>query len=181
MDLPPGNGPGYSSQHYQPPIMQSPTNYVQVLPSPCIALDQTTYTDQQCPSSHTFQQGHSAISRSPQPLDLSSLTFQTDTDVLLMQHQPCTTGRASAPQALRITQHIHRMSSSSEDDEDLSPPKNDWQNVSSSKRRKVHSSTARTETIQLHNKYSFLATLSDEPTIDYTTQPKPPPLYLSMG
>jgi len=184
MDLPPENGPGCSSQHYQPPIMQSPTNNVQVFPSTCVALDQTTHTDQQCPSSHTFQQGQSAIPRSPQPLDLSSLTFQTDTDVLPMQHQPCISGRASAPQALPITPHVHRMSSSIEDDEGLSPPKNGWQNVSSSKRRKLHSSTARTETIQLHNKYSVLATPSEEPTIvrQSTTprDPTPPPPYICL-
>jgi len=173
--------PGCSSQHYQPPIMQSPTNYVQVFLSPCVALDQTTHTDQQCPSSHTLKQGQSAIPRSPQPLDLSSLTFQMDTDVFPLQHQPCTSGRASAPQASPITPHIHRMSSSSEVDEGISPPKNGWQNVSSSKRRKVHSSTARTETIQLHNKYSVLTTPSVEPTIVREStaprDPKPLPLF----
>jgi hypothetical protein len=74
------------------------------------------------------------------------------------------------------------MSSSSEDEEGSSPPQNGWQNVSSSKRRKVHSSTARTDTIQLHNKFSVLSTPTEDPPAVRPSatprDPKPPPIFV---
>jgi hypothetical protein len=186
MDLPPGNGPGCSTQHYQLPIMQPPTNYVQVFPPLNATLDQPIHIDQQCSLMHTPIQGQLALPGSPQPLDLSSPMFQAGTATLPIQHQPCTPGRTSASQVLTLTPHVHRMSSSSEDEEGSSPPKNGWQNVSSSKRRKVHSSTTHTDTIQLNNKFSVLATpTEDPPAVRSSTTPRDPtphsPLYLYMG
>jgi hypothetical protein len=186
MDLPPGNGPRCSTQHYQLPNMQPLTNYVQVFPSLNATLDQPIHIDQQCSPTHTPIQGQMALPRSPQPLDFSSTMFQTSTATLPIQHQPFTSGRTSTSQVLTLTPHIHRMPSSSEDEEGSSPSKKGWQNVSSSKRRKVHSPTARSDTIQLHNKFSILATPTEDPPAARSSttprDPSPPPLlYLYTG
>jgi len=132
MDLPSGNGPGCSTQHYQPTIAQPLTNYAQVYPPLNPTLDQPTFTDQQCSQIHIHIQGQQASPGSPQPVDLSSPTFHMATAMLPIQHQPCTTGRNSASQVLTLTPHIHRKSSSSDGDEGSSTPTNGWQNVSSS-------------------------------------------------
>jgi len=67
------------------------------------------------------------------------------------------------------------MSSSSDGDETYTPPQNGWQNASYSKRRKVHSSTARSDTIQLHNKFSALSTPTEDPSAECAlTTPKDP-------
>jgi hypothetical protein len=172
MNLPRGNGPGCSTQHYQLPNLQPPTNYVQVFPSLNAILDQPIHIAQQYSPTHTPIQRQLALPRSPQPLDLSSTMFQTGTTTLPIQHQPCIPGRTSTSQVPTLTPHIHRMSSSSEDEEGSSPPKNGWQNVSSSKRRKVHSPTARSDTIQLHNKFSILTTpTEDSPAVRSSTTP----------
>ena len=74
------------------------------------------------------------------------------------------------------------MSSSSDDDETYTLPQNGWQNVSSSKHRKVHSSTARSDTIQLHNKFSALSTPAEDPpaecALTIPKESKPPPIFV---
>ena len=159
MDIPPGNWPGCSFQNYQSSILQPSTNYEQVFPLLNTTLDHLQHTEQQCTLMHTVTQGQEPLPRSPIPLDLTLSTFHTAAATLPTRHQPYTAGRNSASQAVTLTPHIHQMSSS-DDDETYTPPQNGWQNVSYSKRRKVHSPTAHSDVIQLHNKLQGMRILS---------------------
>jgi len=102
-------------------------------------------------TSQSYEQGQMVKPMQTQPLDFSQSSSPMDTVLLPIQNQEQTSSTASTSHTLALTPPSPRASFQSEDDEGTAVTENNWQEVRSTKRRKVTSSQVRPEIISLHN------------------------------